>query len=534
MGSLYVTTAIPYVNGEPHLGFALELVQADVLARYHRLRGDDTWFLTGTDENSLTNVLAAEQAGLPVRAMVDRNAGVFQALGRALGIENDDFIRTASDRRHLDGARAFWEACVRAGDVYRRPYRGLYCVRCEQFYSPDELVGGLCPDHEVAPETVEEENYFFRLTRYAEPLARLLDSRALRIVPEWRHDEVRAFVAAGLADFSISRSRARARGWGIPVPGDPDQVMYVWFDALTNYVTALGYGGDAGPYERRWAGNPHRVHVIGKNIVRFHAVYWPAMLLSAGAPTPETLLVHGFLTRGGRRMSKTLGTGVDPIALAAAWGPDAVRYWLLREVPPTADADYTDESLARAYAADLANGVGNLLQRTLGMLRRYRDGVVPPRPEACASPLAVAAGRIAPAFEEGLGGGWDPRIVLEAVNGLVAAANRSVAASAPWTLARDERSGDADARRRLDAVLWELAESLRVVAEALRPLLPAAADRMARQLGVPPAADWTPALAWGGGASGARVESPSPLFPRRDGPEGPSPGEDGTTGGSRS
>ena len=242
MGAYYITTSIPYVNAEPHLGFALELVQADVFARFHRLRGDDTRFLTGTDENSLTNVRAAERAGLPVRVLVDRHAERFRALTPALGISNDDFIRTATDPRHLTGARRFWEACVERGDVYRRPYRGRYCVGCERFFAADELVDGRCPEHDSAPEVVEEENYFFRLSRYAGVLGRLLDDGTLRVVPESRHREIRAFVARGLEDFSISRSRTRAREWGIEVPGDPDQVIYVWFDALTNYLTALGYG----------------------------------------------------------------------------------------------------------------------------------------------------------------------------------------------------------------------------------------------------------------------------------------------------
>src|SRR5262249_42609076 len=249
---------------EPHLGFALELVQADVFARFHRLRGDDTRFLTGTDENSLTNVLAAERAGVPIRALVDRNAARFRDLTAVLGLSNDDFIRTAADRRHLVGAMQLWQDCARRGDIYRRPYWGLYCVRCERFVTADELVDGRCPEHETVPEMVEEENYFFRLSRYGDALGRLLDEGVLRVIPDTRHREVRAFVARDLEDFSISRTRARARGWGIEVPGDPDQVMYVWFDALTNYITALGYGGDVEDrlYERYWRENPARVHVI--------------------------------------------------------------------------------------------------------------------------------------------------------------------------------------------------------------------------------------------------------------------------------
>jgi methionyl-tRNA synthetase len=516
MSSFYVTTAIPYVNAEPHLGFALELVQADVLARYHRLCGDDTWFLTGTDENSLTNVLAAEREGLPVRALVDRNAEVFRSLTATLHLSHDDFIRTATDPRHLDGAQRFWEACVRAGDVYRRSYRGLYCVRCERFYTTDELVEGRCPEHGIPPEPVEEENYFFRLSRYAPRLVELLDSRQLRVVPDFRHHEVRAFIARGLEDFSISRTQARARGWGIPVPGDPDQVIYVWFDALTNYVTALGYGTGAERYQRSWIETAHRVHVIGKDILRFHAVYWPAMLLAAGAPLPTTIVVHGFLTRDGRRMSKTLGTGVDPVALAEAWGVDAVRYWLLREVPPVDDADYTDASFARAYSADLANDLGNLLQRTVSMIQRYRGGVVAARIAAAPSSLRAVAEPLAAALHRALGEEWDPRGALKAVWSLVGAANRLVEDAKPWALARAEGGGDTGAGRRLDGVLWDLAESLRLVAEALRPFLPATAAAIGEQLGVDLASGWARGLGWGGLRAGTRVRTPTPLFPRRE------------------
>ena len=515
MGSFYVTTAIPYVNAAPHLGFALELVQADVLARYHRLLGDDTWFLTGTDENSLTNVLSAEEAGVPVRTLVERHAEIFRALTGTLGISNDDFIRTSAEPRHRAGAERLWRACAAAGDIYRQHYRGLYCVRCERFYAVDELVDGTCPEHHIAPEVVEEENYFFRLSRYAEPLAALLDSGALRVVPAWRHQEVRAFLAGGLNDFSISRTQARARGWGIPVPGDAEQVMYVWFDALANYITALGYGGAEPRLSRSWLDNPARVHVIGKDIVRFHAVYWPAILLSAGLPAPSRIIVHGFLTRDGSRMSKTLGTGVDPIALVQDWGTDAVRYWLLREVPPGDDADFTEAGFARVYNADLANDLGNLLQRTVSLLHRARAGVVRGGVWDAPSPLASAVAEVPEALRRGLGDDWDPRRALDAIFAVVRAGNRRVEETKPWVLLRAERDGDLEAGRRLDAALAELAEALRVVAEALRPLLPHTAERIASQLGVTPAARWWEALRWGGLPAGTRVVAPQALFPRR-------------------
>ncbi|HET9015223.1 MAG TPA: class I tRNA ligase family protein [Thermomicrobiaceae bacterium] len=517
----YITTSIPYVNAVPHIGHALEFVQTDTFARYHRLVGNDTRFLTGTDENSLTNVLAAEREGMPVAELVERNAAAFLRLTDLLDVSNDDFIRTAAEERHLAGCRKLWEACDRNGDIYRRHYRGLYCVRCEQFYTEEELDDGLCPEHHIPVEVVEEENYFFRLSRYGDRLAQLIDSGALRIIPETRRNEVRSFIARGLEDFSISRSRSRARGWGIPVPGDPDQVMYVWFDALANYITAPGYATDADLYRRFWLENPRRVHVIGKGILRFHAVYWPAMLLSAGLPLPTTVFVHGYLTIAGEKMSKSLGNVVDPAELVARYGTEPVRYWLLREVPPTGDADYTDEKLERRYNADLANDLGNLLNRTVTMIRRYRDGAVPApaAPDAVDQDLELVASSLAGRLAAAVGQDYDPQSALAAVWELVVRANRYVEETAPWALARGERSGDHAAAGRLDGALYHLAESLRLIAQALRPFLPGTADRIAAQLGVVLVeTPWTEALGWGVLAPGTQVGEPQPIFPKLDVP----------------
>ena len=435
-----------------------------------------------------------------------------------LGLSNDDFIRTATDARHIDGARSFWKACALRGDVYRRVYRGLYCVRCERFVAPDELRDGHCPEHETVPEAVEEENYFFRLSRYRDAIARLLDEGALRVIPEARHREVRAFVARGLEDFSISRSRARARDWGIEVPGDTSQVMYVWFDALTNYVTALGYssGGETRLYRRYWQTGSTRAHLIGKDILRFHAVYWPAMLLSAGAPVPTTVVVHGFVTRNGRRMSKSLGTGVDPVSLVRAWGVDPVRYWLLRHVPATGDADFSDDGFSSAYVSELADDLGNLVNRVIGMLHRYRAGLIPQPAGAVDAELEAIAPRLSGDLDRALGEAYDPRAALDAVFALVSCANRHVETAQPWTLARDQRAGAPGAVRRLDTVLYELAEACRLVAEALRPLLPETADRIAAALGVPLATRWVRGLDWGGVPFKRPVAPPTPLFPRPD------------------
>jgi len=304
---IYLSTTIPYVNARPHLGFALELVQADVLARHHRLTGDQVRLQTGTDDNSLKNVLAAEAEGIATAELVDRNASAFAALREPLALSFDDFIRTGSDRRHLPGVERLWRACAASGDLYLKHYEGLYCVGCEQFYKPSELLGGRCPEHGTEPQRVAEENWFFRLSRYADQLHGLITSGRLRIEPAARRNEVLGFIEGGLEDFSASRSTARARGWGIPVPDDPSQVIYVWWDALGNYVTALGYGTEGRDYRRWWTEADRRVHLVGKGVLRFHAVYWPAILLSAGEPLPTDILVHDYLTIGGNKISKSGG-----------------------------------------------------------------------------------------------------------------------------------------------------------------------------------------------------------------------------------
>ena len=512
----YITTSIPYVNARPHIGHALEFVQTDAFARFHRLMGDDTRFLTGTDENSLTNVLAAEREGISTADLVSRNAATFIELTEILNISNDDFIRTAVEERHVEGARKLWEACARNGDIYKKHYGGLYCVRCEQYYTEDELDNGLCPEHHIPPELVEEENYFFRLSRYGDKLLELIDSGELRIIPETRRNEVRSFVAHGLEDFSLSRSRERARGWGVEVPGDPDQVMYVWFDALANYITALNYGSDQELYKTYWLDNPERVHAIGKGIVRFHAVYWPGMLLSAGEPLPSTVFVHGYLTIDGEKMSKSLGNVIDPAELVERYGSEAVRYWMLREVPPTGDADYTDEKLERRYNADLANDLGNLLNRSISMIQRYRGGQIP-APSGDGESLGTE--QFAAKIQASMAQDYDPQQALSTIWDSVVRANRYVEETSPWVLSKAERNGDDEARQKLDTALYSLAEALRVIAVGLRPFLPETSRRMAEQLGVTAGqGSWTDELSWGQIQPGTTVGKPQPIFPKLEAP----------------
>jgi methionyl-tRNA synthetase len=509
MSRFYVTTSIPYVNADPHLGHALELVQADVLARHRRLRGDEVRLQTGTDDNALKNVQAAERAGLPVQEFVDQHAAAFEALGDSLNLSYDDFIRTSRDPRHRPGAERLWRACAAAGDFYRREYEGLYCVGCEQFYTSDELVDGRCPDHEVAPQPVAEENWFFRLSRYQDQLADLLDSGRLRIEPAVRANEVRAFVAAGLADFSISRSAERTHGWGVPVPDDPSQVMYVWWDALGNYITTLDYGTgpDAAAFRTWWRGSDRRVHVIGKNILRFHAVYWPAMLLSAGLPLPDEILVHDFLSANGKRLSKTLGNIVDPGQLATEFGADAVRWWLVAKVPKVGETDFTVGRLVDAANRDLAGGIGNLTQRVVSMVHRYRSASVPV-PAAAAIERDTAAthlrGVVAelPVRIDRALDGFDLRTAAAAISYAVGAANRYVEEIAPWALAKAERSGDAVAGRRLDVALGVLVQTVRAIGVELQPFVPEVARRLAHQSG--------------SAAGGEKLPAPEPVFARLD------------------
>jgi methionyl-tRNA synthetase len=470
----YITTTIPYVNARPHLGFALELVQADVLARHHRRVGDRVRFQTGTDENALKNVLAAEAAGVGVQEFVDANAAAFLGLAGPLSLSVDDVIRTSRDPRHRSGAERFWRACADAGDLYRKRYEGLYCVGCEQFYTEDELADGRCPEHGTVPQRVSEENWFFRLSRYTDRLYDLVESGTIRIEPAGRRNEVLSFISGGLEDFSVSRSTGRARGWGIPVPDDPFQVIYVWWEALTNYVNALGYGDGGDDHRVWWTGAGRRVHLLGKGVLRFHAVYWPAMLLSAGEPLPTDLLVHDYLTVERRKLSKSSGVTLDPAALTGQYGTDAVRWWLLREVPRVGDADFTLERLVDRANNDLANGLGNLVNRVVALIHRYRDGRVPEAGAASAEALDEAI-RQAPGVVTDALEGFDFRRATAAVWDIVDEANRYINHVRPWEIAKAGSAGD------LDSVLVALIGACRTIGDLLEPFLPDAAARVTRQ-----------------------------------------------------
>ena len=373
----YITTSIAYVNAAPHIGYALEMTQADVIARYHRLLGENVYFLTGVDEHGATNLRAAEKTGKNIKYFVDENTEKFQNLLRALNISNDDFIRTSDQNRHWPGARLLWKKLAVNRDIYKAFYKGLYCVGCEAFITEKDLANGKCELHGKEPEIIEEENYFFRLSKYTKEIETRIKNNELRIIPETRKNEILSLLKRGLEDISFSRP-SKDISWGVPVPDDSSQTMYVWCDALVNYISALGYGAsDFQPptsnFQLFW---PADLHIIGKDILRFHAAIWPGMLLSAGLELPKAIFVHGFITSAGQKMSKTLGNVVDPFVLAKKFGADGLRYYLTRAIPPFEDGDFTEEKFLENYNANLANGLGNLISRVIKMAGDYFEGKI--------------------------------------------------------------------------------------------------------------------------------------------------------------
>ena len=503
VGPRYFTTAIPFVNSAPHLGFALELAIADALARHARARGTAVELVTGTDDHSLKNVLAAERAGLATADYVAQQSQAFARLCTALDVSADRFVATSRSPTHAPAVRALWLACAARGDLYRRVYRGAYCVGCERFAEPDET---RCPEHDAALEVIEENNWFFRASRYQDVLRARIASGQLAITGGAR-EEALAFLRAPLRDLCVSRSASRARGWGLPVPGDESEVIWVWFDALAYYLSALGYGSaDDTRFEQLWRSSSRRIHVIGKGVSRFHAIVWPAILESAGLPWPTDLLVHGYLTLDGTKISKS-GRSLDPFPLIDELGSDAVRYYLLRHVRTTRDGDFSHERFVRAYDSELANGVGNLADRVLGLVQRSHGGTVPPAVGACTAEdgaLRDAALGL-PAKVDRAVERFALDEALAAIFEIVDHANRHVDRSAPWALVRD---GDLT---RANAVLRTLLETLRVLAAELAPFLPRTAARLGDALAGSRAHD---PCAWNVLTEGAPLQPALKLFPR--------------------
>lgn len=469
MSKFYLTTAIDYSNGDPHLGHALEKVGADCIARYRRLRGDDVHFLMGMDEHSQAVVQAAEQNGSSPREWVDRMAERFQDFWRRLECSHDDWIRT-TEARHREGVTALLELIRRNNpdDLFAGEYEGLYCIGCEEFKQPAQIANGRCIEHptlELIP--TRERNYFFRLSRYRDPLLERIRSGELRVEPAIRRNEIVRLLEDGLQDISVSRHRL---SWGIPFPGDPEQTVYVWFDALINYLSATGF--PAPGYDRLW---PADLHVIGKGITRFHSVIWPAMLLSAGLALPREVWAHGYVQWEGTKMSKTAGAPVSLDEAIDRHGPDALRYFLLREVGFEADGNFTWERFDERYTADLADGLGNLASRSLAMLAKYRAGAVP---SAAATPLDQAAQDTLASYRRAMDQ-LDLRGGAEAAWALVGNANLYIQQTAPWKVAKEGNEAE------LDQVLGALARVLCRLAILTSPFIPGKAQVLWEALGLP-------------------------------------------------
>lgn len=505
----YITTAIDYPNGPPHIGHALEKVAADTVARYHRLRGHDTFFCMGVDENSLHVLTAANVKGVNPYTWINEMDVAFRLAWTKLEISNNYWIRTTNERHTRASVEMFRRAQER-GDIYKSTYSGWYCPNCNTFYTDDELVDGRCPNHpSLTPDWLDEENYFFALTKYSERLLAHIEAHPEFIVPASRRAEVIGFIRQGLRDFSVSRQvRPGLEDWGIPVPGDPQQVIYVWFDALTNYLTAIGFPDDIEQFARYW---PADAHIIGKDITRFHCLYWPAMLLSAGLPLPRQIPVHGFTTLEGQRISKTTGNSIDPVDMVNRVGADAVRYYLLRNLSFASDGDFSRVGLVRAYNDELGNDLGNLLNRVVSMVKRYRKGTIPT--PGLAGALEADLQRVAEetrlrastALES-----WEIGNAVGITWNLVRRANQYIEQNEPWKLARSPEQAE-----RLNTVLYSAAEATRLLAIFLSPYIPSSCNRILAQLGLEPVSDgaWDRAGRWGSQTLTNIVPGPV-VFPR--------------------
>jgi methionyl-tRNA synthetase len=507
MEKYYITTPIYYVNDVPHIGHAYTTVIADVLARWHRMKGDDVLYTTGTDENAQKNAEVAlrddssDDARSVIQAYVDKMSAMWQQTWDTLGISNDDFIRT-TEKRHLVGVERFFEAVNANGDIYEGTYTGLYCIGCESYCKEGDLVDGKCPDHNRVPEKRDETNYFFRASKYRDQLLKHIADHPEFVQPKSRRNEVLQYVKENFEDFSISR---QATDWGIPVPGDEKSVLYVWFDALLNYLTVIGYGEDDKAFAQYW---PADLHLVGKDIIKFHCAYWPAMLMSAGVSLPKTIFAHGFFTINGQKMSKSLGNYVDPITITNEFGNDALRYYLLREIPFGEDGDFSTERFAERYQADLANGIGNLVARVTTLAARdtrhgtrgtghaaegIGDNAL--KQQCTATWTAYETAMTEYRFHDALAVIW----------GFIGVCDATVEKEKPWTL-----EGDA-----LVAVMAPLVESLRHIAWMLWPIMPSTAEQIFDRLGIATASrEQTIENAKQWGALEFSVTKGDPLFPR--------------------
>lgn len=470
MKKFYITAAIPYVNAKPHLGHVLEWFQADAVARFQKLCGKEVSFACGTDENSLKNVQAAEKVGKKTQEWLDEYAVIFEEAFKYFGIELTHFRRGSDAQSHWPGVQKLWNLCNQTGDIYEKEYTGLYCVGCESYYTPEELVEGKCPEHLSVPDTITETNYFFRLSKYQEKIRQLIENDTLHVVSQQFKNEMLGFIDLGLEDFSISRSIQRARGVGVPVPGDDSQVMYVWFDALAIYLTAIGFGRDEATFKENW---PADIHVIGKGINRFHSVYWIGMLLSAGLELPKKISVHGYMTANGQKMSKSLGNVIDPFEVVAQYGLEPIRYYLLKYIPTHSDGDFSYEKFTEFYTAELANGIGNLCSRVAKLCEK-NGVVVPASSESFATEYSQEFQSI------------EIAAAAKHIADLVAKSDQYLSERKPW-----EKTGVEQADILISAV-----HNIRKIAYHLQPFMPQTADKILTHF------------------SGKSITALQPLFPR--------------------
>ncbi len=501
----FLTTAIDYVNSRPHLGTAYEKIIADVIARYKRLCGIDTYFLMGNDEHSQNVFKKASDEGLSPLAYCDQMEREFRDTWRQLDISFDDFIRT-TEARHRTGVTDLARRIYDAGDIYDGLYEGWYCVGCEAFKQEKDLVDGKCPLHLTTPQWIKEKNYFFRLSKYQQPILDHFAAHPEFLQPDFRRNEILRLVEGGLEDISVSRA---GQSWGIPLPFDSSSVAYVWFDALINYASAVGLGSDRAKFERWW---PADLHIIGKDITRFHTVIWPAMLMSAGVALPRAVFGHGFMTFNGQRMSKTLGTVVDPSEAVSRFGPDPLRLYVTKEITFGSDGDFSWERYDERYNVDLANNLGNLVSRVTAMAHRYCQGRLMPS-RVGAGPLAGLGEQVAEEYRHSMDA-LAPHAAVAAVYRLVDATNEFIASTAPWSLAKDPASAD-----RLAQVLFDSAEAIRLVGVLLTPVMPASSAEILRRVGAS-AEDLQLDRDGRWRGEGERLlEQKAPLWPRHEVPE---------------
>ena len=513
MNPFYITTPIYYINAQPHIGHAYTTMVADAIARSRRLLGDDVFFLTGTDEHGQKVERAAQKAGLKTEVFAEQMAGTFRQMCGDLNISNDDFIRTTEPRHHR-ASQELWRRVAANGDIYKGDYEGWYCTVDEIFVPETQLVDGKCPTCGNKVERLKEESYYFRLSKYQQPLLDFYEKNPDFLQPAFRLNEIRTFIEAGLQDLSVSRTSFQ---WGIPVPDDPKHVMYVWFDALTNYLTALGFGArgqssalpdiTGSRIERYW---PVVTHLVGKEIIRQHALYWPAFLMSAGMTPPRRIIAHGWWLMGGAKMSKSIGNVARYQDYVAVFGVDALRYFVMREMPLGQDANFSDEGLLARFNADLANDLGNVVSRTTTMIQRYCEGVVPASPRESRDDLDRSLEKSIDAAIDAVKtnfGVFQITLALQATWDLIRSVNQYIVQREPWTLAKKP-----EARPKLDATLYHAADALRVTAALIDPVMPDAAERIRRMLGLSQE-QWT-GLKADTLRAGAHLGTIEPLFPR--------------------